>query len=329
MATFTHGCQLRRCGWRLHPWLSPSLGNITHLEFMQPRGRDAYDLNERGLAFEEEGDVTGAEAAYQAAAEADPEWAVPLYNLGLLYKYQLRWRESLEYNQRAAAIDESNEATWWNLGIAATALEEWDEARRAWAHCGLPVPPGDGPPDFGFGMTPVRLDPNGDGEVVWARRIDPARARILSVPLPSSPHNAGAIVLNDGAAEGYRKVNDKEYPVFNVLAVLRPSPLRKYIIELATIGDSSVEALYRIADELGGVAEDWGRTTNILCAECSRGTPHEHPERPGTPAHPYCGLAAKNDEHAEEIIKTWLQREPRADLVRWYDAGSGNGLDET
>lgn len=282
----------------------------------------AEELNQRGLDLSAEGDAAGAEAAYRAAMAADPSWAAPVYNLGLLYKYQARWHESLEYNQRAAALEDQHEAAWWNLGIAATALGDWLEARRAWAQCGMNVPPGDGPPDFNFGSTPVRLDADGDGEVVWAHRIDPARAEILSVPLPESPHNAGAIVLTDGAADGYRKVGQIEYPVFNVLAILHPSTLRKYIIELAAVDPAAVQVLERLATEHGGAAEDWGRSTNILCAKCSRGVPHEHTNASDHPAHPHCGLAARDDDHAEAIIHDWLQRESRADLIRWYDASA-------
>lgn len=284
----------------------------------------ARKLNEKGMKLEEAGDSSGAEAAYRTAIDADPQWSAPYYNLGLLFKYQSRWRDSLHFNQRAAAIDEENEAAWWNLGIAATALGDWPEARRAWAACGMSVPAGEGPPTFNFGTTPVRLDPSGDGEVVWARRIDPARAQVLSVPLPSSAHNTGDIVLTDGAAEGYRQVAGVKYPVFNALALLERSPLRKYIIELTTVADAAIEALGRLALELGGAAEDWGRTTNILCARCSRGLPHEHTNESGVPAHPHCGLAARDDDHAGEIIRLWLQRESRADLVRWYDASAAD-----
>ena len=283
----------------------------------------ADELNDKGLALDEQGDALGAEAAYKAAIASDPQWATPHYNLGLLYKYQSRWRESLEFNQRAAAIDGDHKAAWWNLGIAATALSEWTEARRAWVHCGMTVPSGDGPPDFNFGSTPVRLDPNGDAEVVWAHRIDPARAEILSVPLPWSSHNARDIVLTDGAADGRRKVRDVEYPVFNVLALLQRSSLRKYIIELGTVDQSAIMALEHLATELGATAEDWGRSTNILCAECSRGVVHQHANAPERAAHPHCGLAARDDAHAEEIIGTWLQRETHADLIRWYDANAG------
>jgi hypothetical protein len=281
---------------------------------------EAERLVAEGLALEEEGEASKAEQAYRAAIAENPAWSVPYYNLGLLCKYQSRWEESLEFNRTASSLASDDEAAWWNLGIAATALGNWSEARRAWMACGMEPPPGDGPPDFGFGATPVRLDPYGDAEVVWTDRIDPARARIVSVPLPWSAHNCGDIVLTDGAAEGYRVVNDQRYPVFNVLGLLSPSPLRKYVIELGTADPAAVEVLVTTAEELDGAAEDWGQSTNILCAKCSRGTPHEHASGSNSPAHPHCGLAARDDSHAETIIRTWLERESRADLVRWYDA---------
>lgn len=279
-------------------------------------------LLELGLSCEHAGDKSSAEDAYRRAAEASPEWSVPFYNLGLLCKYQGRWPECLEFNRKATGLAPHDEASWWNLGIAATAMENWDEARRAWRACGMKSPPGNGPPDFSFGMTPIRLDPNHDAEVVWADRMDPARARILSIPLPWSTYNFGDTVLMDGAPDGYRAVNGRQYPVFNVLAVIARSPLKKYIVELATSSSAAIAALRDSAESLGGAAENWGQSTNILCAACSRGTPHEHPTGGSSPAHPHCGLAARDDTHVEKILRAWLDRDPSADLIRWFDASS-------
>ncbi len=51
--------------------------------------------------------------------------AIDEYNLGLEAKYEGRWRESLAHNQQAAKLRDDDEATWWNLAIAATALSDW------------------------------------------------------------------------------------------------------------------------------------------------------------------------------------------------------------
>ena len=280
----------------------------------------AIEFNEHGMALRDAGDVLGAENAYRAAMAAAPGWPAPIYNLGLLCKYERRWQDSFEYNRRAAELQPDDEASWWNLGIAATALENWTEARRAWTACGIDVPVGTGPPEFDWGRTPVRLNPDRDGEVVWARRIDPARARILNVPLPMSRFRWGDIVLNDGAVEGERIVNGRAYPVFNVLERVELSPFRTFFVELATADPEALAALETCAEKRGGAAEDWGSCTSLLCRDCSYGRPHQHTNGAGHAAHPHCGLAARDHAQAEAIISEWLACAPTADLTVWYEA---------
>ena len=111
------------------------------------------------------------------------EQAIEAYNLGLEAKYEGNWAESLAQNQRADKLRPGDEATLWNLGIAATALREWDEARRAWKACGIEVNDGPGEVIMPRMSGCVRLDPKGAAEVVWGTRIDPARTIIASVPL--------------------------------------------------------------------------------------------------------------------------------------------------
>ena len=275
--------------------------------------------NDEGRACADRGDVAGAERAYLAAAALEPEWAAPLYNLGLLYKYELRWTESLEFNRKAMAIDPEHEAALWNRGIAATALGYWTEARECWSKVGLTDPGGADPPDYGLGRVPVRLDPHGAGEVVWGKRLDPARVRLTNIPLPSSEFRWGDIVLNDGAAEGRRTVNEKTYPVFNVLQRLVPSPLATFVVELASVDEKAIEALEDIAHQMGGAAEHWGSSTHILCRECSFGNPHEHSDHAGAPAHPHCGLAAADGDVARVILDRWLDSGHIADIVTWYE----------
>ena len=43
----------------------------------------------------------------------------------------------LKFNAQAVLLHPEDQASWWNLGIAATALRDWPEARRAWAGCGI------------------------------------------------------------------------------------------------------------------------------------------------------------------------------------------------
>ena len=167
----------------------------------------------------------------------------------------------------------------------------------------------------------MRLEPWGDAEVVWARRLDPARAQIVSVPLPTSPFHWGDVVLNDGTGEGERIVDGRRYRVFDVLERLTASPFRTFVIELATADAESVAVLERCATEHGGAAEDWGVTTHILCHECSAGVPHEHASDDARPAHPHCGLAARDHAHADAIIAAWLAKTRGRTWLRGRGAG--------
>jgi hypothetical protein len=245
---------------------------------------------------------------------------VPVFNLALMYKYHGHWQQSLEYNRRAAELNPKDQGCWWNLGIAATALADWSEARRAWTACGLTPPEGNGAPDFGWGMTPLRLEPNGAAEVVWARRIDPARAEINSIPLPTSPYRFHDIVLHDGAVEGQRIVEGRVYHVFNALQLLSPSPFQTFVVELGTDREEAINALGKlaVANELG--AEYWGKSTRTLCRACSLGLPEGHAHHDGVPAHPHFGVAAREEVEVRALIDKWLATSPGADVVRFYPA---------
>ena len=262
------------------------------------------------------GRIADAEGANRAAAKAAPSWSVPWYNLGLLCKYQRRWQESFSHNQKAVELDPTDGDAWWNLGIAATAVADWTVARRAWFHCGITLPDGSGAPDGDYGPVPVRLDPDGRGEVVWATRIDPARARLENVPLPTSTFRWNDLVLHDGAVQGTRLFRGKELPVFNVLDIWQQSEYATWVVELGTSDPNVIKSLQRIADEAGAAAENWGSNTRLLCRECSLGLPHEHRDD-GVSAHPHCGVAARNQAELQSILDSWLATTPGADVVRW------------
>lgn len=289
----------------------------------------AHELNERGRDLAAKEWFAEAERAYREAAAAAPSWATPWYNLGLMQKYRSEWRSSFDCNLRAVQLDESSEAAWWNLGIAATALDEWQTARRAWRACGIDIPDGDGPLDLDFGLVPIRLNGTGDSEVVWARRLDPARATLLSIPLPGSGHRWNDVVLHDGAANGYRKLRGRDVPVFDELTILTPSTYNTYVVELSAPRDA-IDALSAIAETMGGFAEDWSTNTRLLCKECSEGNPgHLHDATHTTPAHPCSGIAARSLQHAEQMLDAWkgedLQRAVQsiraAELVFASDKG--------
>jgi tetratricopeptide (TPR) repeat protein len=265
-------------------------------------------VNQKGVDCQTKGQVQKAVKYFKQASALAPNWSTPLYNLGLLFKTGRRWEQALDYNRHATKIDPKNSAAWWNLGIAATALGRWDVARSAWRGFGIDLPDGPGPIDLPCGFCPIRINPDGDAEIVWAQRIDPARAELASIPFPESKHRWKDVVLNDGAPVGYRQVDGKDVPVFNELELLEPSSFGTYVahVRMPPSGDHATK-LVELAAKLEGHAEDWSTSVRLICKACSEGRPHKAHDTAAAPregAH-LVGIAARNRDHASSILSSW------------------------
>lgn len=192
------------------------------------------------------------------------------FDLGLVHKWRHEWPEALECNRRAVALgtDEQQDAAYWNAGIAATALGDWDTARWAWAGFGIRLPDDfpSGEPAFGFGA--VRLPSH---EVVWGRRRDPARLSIASVPLPASGFRCGDVVLHDGAPNGFRVVDGREHPVFDVLERLEVSARPTVEVVVRTTDPAWIGDLAERLARADVVAENWTASITTYCKACSEG----------------------------------------------------------
>jgi hypothetical protein len=234
--------------------------------------------------------------------------AIKAYNLGLAAKYRGEWEASLAHNQLAAEFNAEDQATWWNLGIAATALSNWSEARRAWAKCGIELSDADGEVLWDSCTACVRLNPQESGEVVWGLRIDPARIRILNVPLASSERRYGDILVHDGAQEGTRTSGGNEYPVFNELGVWRRSAHSTFEVELGISTVSVIESLQERCRQSDMWVEDWG-TVRSLCTECSRGNPGEHTCTTEETGQCKFGFAAKSEHGLRRVLDQWVEVE--------------------
>ena len=273
------------------------------------------ELNSRGQAMLDEGDLDGAATALQAAVEADPDLAWAWFNLGLVHKFRRDWEEAFHCNSEAARRVETDEGdpAWWNLGICATALRDWATAREAWTRYGIDIPPGGGPLEMDLGYVLVRIHSDALTEVVWCRRIDPARAVILNVPFPESGHRWGDYVLHDGVPNGERTWEGRTYVVFDELERWETSPTPTLVAEVFCRDRSDSLALSEVFEQAGAVAEDWRLRVRMLCAACSEGRAHEAHEQhegPGTwSAQRTFGLAAEL-RFGSELLERWRKGDP-------------------
>ena len=294
-----------------------------------PTLRDAVDqiLDEaEALA-----DLEGSMPLYERALALDPDRATTHYNIGLVHKYRRAWAESLHHNRCASDLRPDDEATNWNMGIAATALRDWPVAREAWRRAGLQIAEGEGPIEEDFGITPVRLNPDGSGEVVWGRRIDPVRVVIGNIPYPTSGFRAGDIVLHDGAPVGERQYDGRSYLVFNVLALFEASANSTYEAEVRARDTADLEALTAALDAAQVDHEVWTTNIRTLCKQCSEGTPHdhtsEHDQQPVWPDSHVLGISTTSPEAARRVLDGWssgITRPSGGRLLRFECALAGN-----
>jgi tetratricopeptide (TPR) repeat protein len=273
---------------------------------------EADRLNERGRACAAAGDGDAALSWYRQAVGRVPGYEPAWFNMALVHKSRRHWDQAMDCNERAAALGGGEgDPAWWNLGIAATALRRWDAARNAWQRFGIEIPAGTGELQLDLGHAPVRLDPDGRAEVVWGRRIDPARVVVMNVPTPASGHRWGDVVLHDGAPNGERTAGGHVYGVFDELERWQPSPVPTLEVQVTLASAADAQALEDLFDQAGYAAQDWTSSIRRICRQCSEGRPpddHEHPA-PSPDAGCRFGLAAPLDQ-ATRLLGEWAATQP-------------------
>ena len=201
-----------------------------------------------------------------------PEAAALFYDAALAYKFLRDWPNAYALGLEAAKRSPRGEEdpAFWNLGIAATIVGDWATARDAWHGYGLNLPDGEGEIVEDLGPACVRLDPDGAGEVVWVRRLCPARAQVVNVPMAAEGRRFGDIVLHDGEPKGYRKVGERQYPVFDELLLWRRSELPTTTVTVTAAEPADVEALVERFSDADLGAEP-ASSFRMLCKCCSEG----------------------------------------------------------
>jgi tetratricopeptide (TPR) repeat protein len=224
------------------------------------------------------------------------------YDAALAHKFLRNWAKAYELGREAAARAPRGEGdpAYWNLGIAATIQGDWAVARDAWAGFGIELPDGEGPIETRLGPACVRLDTDGQREVVWIERLCPTRGKVVNVPVTGG-RRYGEIVVHDGEPKGQRIYGGVEVPVFDELLLLEHSELPILEVTVGAAEADDLEALLALFTEHGFGAEP-ASGVRLLCACCSEGT-HEQ-KRTVTTGAQQVSLAAPEEE-ARRLLERW------------------------
>ena len=119
--------------------------------------REAVQDNNAGMALMRQGRLSDARDKFQRAADADPKFDQPLYNLSLVNVRERQWAPAAEALTRAIARNPRNAEYHFQLGKAHYNLEHWEQARAAFQQA-TQVSQGYYLAYFWQGMVAERLD---------------------------------------------------------------------------------------------------------------------------------------------------------------------------
>lgn len=237
---------------------------LAHLE---DSWKKANLLNLRGCALADQGRHAEAAGDFAAASALAPAWVLPLYNQGLCCKALRRWADAADLLRRALARRDALHRTnlerrvRWNLGLALTALRQFDEAQGQWQQ--MKLPRGDE-----LGQLALPIQGPYKAERVWSIRIDPARARILSVVRYGAPCQFGDVVLLDMPGmsvcqDGLGEAEQEEEGGARFLEQADPAGFRLYEVSGGKATPTQAMALTEHLREAGLHIEVWTLTMRL------------------------------------------------------------------
>jgi tetratricopeptide (TPR) repeat protein len=91
---------------------------------------NAQLLTNRGTIFEALGDGNSALLSYKKSIKVDKDFGLAYYNAGNLYLKQHSWEKAIEFYNTALSINEKDDASMLNRGIAYLMLSDQQSAKK-------------------------------------------------------------------------------------------------------------------------------------------------------------------------------------------------------
>ncbi|MDO4259454.1 MAG: hypothetical protein Q4C87_08040 [Actinomycetaceae bacterium] len=273
----------------------------------------AMDLNDQAYEAFCAGYLERAAALFAELHQKLPTYPPYPYMQGMAEKYRRNWQACLDASLTSLKIrPDGDEASAWNAAIAATALGKWDIARRIWDELDVEVPGDEGEIRGDFGYILLLLNCWGKRESVYARRIDPVRAEILSIPFPESGYRRGDIILTDGGYVGHTHVGDRQFPVMIGLECLQVSDLMTLRV-LAVCPEPEDAELLQVDLSCCGEVEDLTGSAPCASENCPWSDGDWHPGRT-------FAVAAPDIQSVKEAAYGWQNVAMQREVIDVYAA---------
>lgn len=220
---------------------------------MQLPSEHIKELYQTACQYEANNDPYHAVKLYKKVIRLAPQWAPPYMRLGHFYKKRWEWKPALHYNKKAVALDPADRRCWWNMGIAATALNRPRIARRVWKKFGLV--------DKKWPLSCLRISYEKQFEILLMQIDSPASATILSVPHPKSDYKYKDRVLFDKDIAGYTVSYGQRIPVYDELGLLKRSTYFTYSCILPDAIAADTDKLALLCQDYGLGFEVWSNSS--------------------------------------------------------------------
>jgi hypothetical protein len=249
-----------------------------------------------GNALRIAGEYPAALESLNCALRAQPDRGWWWFNLGLVHKAQLAWREGLDAARHARRLLGDEKAVLWNIAICATALGEGTAAVEALRRLGHPAEVAPTGMPYVSGLPPVRVrvatvgsglgasvvpDRSVGFELLWVTPLSPCHGVVSSPSYRDASTDYGDVVLWDGVPAGMSLHAGRPVPRFPLLAVLRKGDEHRLRFVALQQTSGQVAAL---AGKLPGESRLFIHHERVekLCVRCASGEhllKHKH-ERP-------------------------------------------------
>ena len=255
---------------------------------------DWEGLLAEAVAFEEAGDVYMAVKLFKKLLRLDAARPEPSERLGLLYVGRREWKPAFFYLKKTLALQATRTDLWWQLGIAATALNKLSLAGSVWAKFDYrrALPSAEG----------LRLSYEGAFEILWMKPLDPARGRILSIPNPVSGFRYGDVVLYHRQPIGHYVHEQQRIPVYDECGCLKKSPYQTFSCLLHTTEAAVLEQLSDMCRRHSVAFERWSGASRTFVPDNRKAFPEFYSFPEVAPAGGSYTLAAFGALHQAEVL---------------------------
>lgn len=259
---------------------------------------DIRALFEQAERYDARGDVYHAVKLYKHLIKLAPDWHPPYAKLSELYKLRQDWKAALHYSKKAISLNVQDQTSWWNVGIAATALKKPRLAQRVWQKFGAQR--------YDYQPVCVRIAWGNQIEIVALRPIDPARGIIVNIPHPASERRYQDVLLFDREVLGYNILQKKKIPIYPSLGVFKRSTFHTFSCQLQEVENQDIKLLEQLCYEANLGFENWSNLTQVQ--NLSKKMPEYYGAdftKPSQSGDLLIAIAAQHQRQVEEVLKSW------------------------